>query len=116
MLSIVMRIREDEDFARNIYRDCPRLQHLLDQHPDLRPLFEDPNLVRINFEKVYRDAGGVLPDDEEKANFFIRTLRCIVKHPLFKVFKILMFIKKIFSCISGGGRIVARQCFGHHPI
>jgi hypothetical protein len=110
MFDIVMRIRDDEDFARNIYRDCPRLQHLLDQHPDLRPLFEDPNLVRINFEKVYRDAGGVLPEDEDKSNFFVRTLRCIVKHPLFKVFKILMFIKKIFTCITSGGAALLKNC------
>lgn len=33
MLEIVMRIREDRDFASNIYAECPRLQHLLDQHP-----------------------------------------------------------------------------------
>lgn len=39
MLEIVMKIREDEEFAKTIYADCPRLQHLLDQNPDLRPVF-----------------------------------------------------------------------------
>ena len=110
MYDIVMRIREDEDFARNIYRDCPRLQHLLDQHPDLRPLFEDPNLVRINFEKVYRDAGGVLPEDDDKQSKFTRIMKRIVNHPLFKVFKVLLFIKKLYSCITGGGMNLLKHC------
>ena len=100
MLDIVMRIREDKDFASNIYAECPRLQHLLDQHPDLRPIFEDPYLVRINFEKVYRDAGGVLPDDKPPRKGIIAT---IVSHPFFKVFKFLLIIKKLINCIMGGG-------------
>jgi hypothetical protein len=45
MKDVVMRIREDPEFASNIYAECPRLQHLLDQYPDLRPIFEDPKLV-----------------------------------------------------------------------
>ena len=55
MKEVVMRIREDEEFARNIYADCPRLQSLLDRNPDLRPIFEDPNLVRINFNTNIND-------------------------------------------------------------
>lgn len=55
MLEIIMMIREDEDFARSIYANCPRLQYLLDQHPDLRPLFEDPKLVGLNFEQVWHE-------------------------------------------------------------
>ena len=110
MKEIVFRIREDPEFARNIYKDCPRLQHLLDQYPDLRPIFEDPNLIRINFEEVYRNAGGVLPEDEEKKqqqSCFER----VVNSPIFKILKILLFVKKIFSCLSGGGLALITGCF-----
>ena len=72
--------QEDPEFAKGIYKDCPRLQHLLDQYPDLRPIFEDPKLVRINFEQVYRDAGGILPEDEEKA----KKKSWLVHLPVFK--------------------------------
>lgn len=113
MLDIVMRIREDRDFASNIYAECPRLQHLLDQHPDLRPIFEDPYLVRINFEKVYKDAGGVLPDDKPPPKGVLAT---IVSHPFFKVFRFLLIVKKLLNCIMGGGAsfikgMVAGLCF-----
>lgn len=101
LLSIIMKIREDPDFASTIYQDCPRLQYLLTQHPDLRPVFEDAKLVRLNFEEVYRKAGGVLPEDRPKR--FRRILVAIVTHPLFKVLKFLLFIKKIVSCALGGG-------------
>lgn len=98
MLEIIMKIREDPDFAKNIYTECPRLQHLLDRHPDLRPIFEDPHLVRINFEQVYRKAGGVLPED--KPGFVKRTLIKVVSHPLFRVVKVLLIVKKILMCIK----------------
>lgn len=52
MLEIIMMIREDDNFARSIYSNCPRLQYLLDRNPDLRPLFEDPKFVGLNFEQV----------------------------------------------------------------
>ena len=82
MKEVVMRIREDEDYAKNMYSNCPRLQHLLDQYPDLRVVFQDPKMIRINFEQVYRDAGGVLPEDEEKKpSCFTR----FVNSPIFKV-------------------------------
>ena len=101
MLAIVMKIREDPEFASNIYQDCPRLQHLLNQHPDLRPVFEDPKFVRLNFEAVYRKAGGVLPED--KPNTFRKILVRIVTHPLFRVLRFLFFIKRMVSCAFGGG-------------
>ncbi|KAL3939995.1 MAG: hypothetical protein SGBAC_005369 [Bacillariaceae sp.] len=100
MRDIVMRIRDEPDFASGIYKDCPRLQHLLDQYPDLRPVFEDPNLVKINFETVYREAGGVLPGDEEKKK---GCWAWFVNSPFFKVIKFLLFIKKLMGCIAGGG-------------
>lgn len=112
MKDIVMQIREDEDFAASIYDDCPRLQHMLDQHPDLRPVFEDPKLVRINFEQVYRDAGGVLPEDPPPR--FQKVKKCIaviVNHPLFKIVRALLIVKKIFTCITGGGVSLVRNCF-----
>jgi hypothetical protein len=100
MRDVVMRVREDPDFAENVYKECPRLQHLLDQYPDLRPVFEDPKLVRINFETVYREAGGVLPEDEKEKkgcwNWFINS-------PIMKVLKLLLIVKKIIGCIAGGG-------------
>jgi hypothetical protein len=46
MLEIVMIIRNDAAFAKSIYANCPRLQHLLDMTPEIRPIFEDPALVR----------------------------------------------------------------------
>jgi hypothetical protein len=109
MREVVMRIREEPDFAKNIYRDCPRLQHLLDQYPDLRPIFEDPKLVRINFEQVYRDAGGILPEDEEKKKKR-SWLIWLVNSPIFKVLKVLLFAKKLFACIAGGGFAFLSGC------
>jgi hypothetical protein len=118
MREIVMRIRTDPDFAASIYADCPRLQHLLEQRPDLRPIFEDPDLVKINFEQVYRDAGGKLPEDEEaeaeaKRNTpqFRVILAKIVNHPLFKVLRFLLLIKKVVSCATGGGVSMIRGFF-----
>jgi hypothetical protein len=112
MLAIIMKIREDPDYASQIYSDCPRLQHILDQHPDLRPVFEDPKFIRINFEQVYKKAGGLLPED--KPNILIIILRYIVNHPLFKVLKVLLFIKKIVTFIFGGGiGFFSSMCFPH---
>ena len=109
MLEIVLRLREDEDYAKNLYADCPRLQHMLDQNPDLRPIFEDPHLVRLNFEQVYRKAGGVLPEDEPSK--FRKIITCIVTHPLFKVFRFLLLIKKCYNFFIGGGFLMLRNLF-----
>jgi hypothetical protein len=110
MFEVVQRIRDDEDFAKGIYKDCPRLQHLLDQYPDLRPVFEDPKLVRINFEQVYKDAGGILPEDEDEAKK--KTwFQWFINSPIFKVLKVLMFIKKLLACIAGGGFAFISGCF-----
>jgi len=104
MLEIILQIRQDEDFAKSIYTNCPRLQHMLDQNPDLRPIFEDPHLVRINFEDVYRKAGGLLPEDtptlKQRA---LKIVGRIVSHPLFKVFRFLLVLKKIYNCVMAGG-------------
>ena len=109
MLEIVLRLREDEDYAKNLYADCPRLQHLLDQNPDLRPIFEDPHLVRLNFEQVYRKAGGVLPEDEPSK--FKKIIMCIVAHPLFKVFRFLLKVKKCYNFFLGGGFLMIQSFF-----
>lgn len=113
MLEIILKVREDEEFAKGIYADCPRLQHLLDQNPDLRPIFEDPNLVRINFEQVYRNAGGVLPED--KPNIYVEKFKnaaaIVVKHPLFKVFRFLLLIRKCYNFIFGGKLTTIRNFF-----
>ena len=101
MKDLVFRIREDPDFAKGIYKDCPRLQHLLDRYPDLRPIFEDPKMVRINFEQVYREAGGILPEDEEKKKK--SWLVWFVNSPIFKALKVLLFVKKVVSFVVGGG-------------
>jgi hypothetical protein len=66
-----MKIHEDPEFVKDIYKDCPRLQHLMDQYPDLRHVFSDPKMIRINFEQVYREAGGILPEDEEEIEGFM---------------------------------------------
>eukprot|EP00980_Cylindrotheca_fusiformis_P009049 scaffold1949_cov119-Cylindrotheca_fusiformis.AAC.3 len=107
MRDIVMRLREDPEFAENIYKNCPRLQHLLDQYPDLRPVFEDPKLVRINFETVYREAGGVLPGDPVKKKGL---WAWFVNSPFFKIIKFLLFIKKVMACIAGGGFALLTGC------
>lgn len=108
MKEVIMRIREDEEFAKNIYADCPRLQNLLDRNPDLRPIFEDPNLVRINFEQVYKDAGGILPEDEKKR---AKCLTWFVNSPIFKVIRLLLMVKKVMGCIAGGGIGMITGCF-----
>lgn len=109
MLAIIMKIRENEDFAVSIYANCPRLQHLLNQHPDLRPVFEDPNLIRINFEEVYRKAGGVLPED--KPDRFKLLLKYIVNHPLFRIFRFLLLIKKLYTFVMGSGIAVFKGLY-----
>jgi hypothetical protein len=110
MKDIVMKIREDPEFARNIYSNCPRLQYLLNQYPDLRPIFEDPKLVRLNFEQVYRDAGGVLPEDEGKSKK-TSWLVWLVNSPIFKVLRLVLFVKKMVMCVVGGGFAFVSGCF-----
>ena len=58
--------------------------------------------------QVYRNAGGVLPEDQPSC--LTRTLKCIVTHPLFRVLKVLLLIKKIYTCILGGGVSFIRSC------
>jgi hypothetical protein len=122
MYEIVMRLREDPDFASTIYSNCPRLQHLLNERPDLRPVFEDPYLVRLNFEQVYRKAGGKFPEDEveeDRLQFFKTALSKFVNSPIFKVLRALLLIKKVYSCISGNGfsmmRNVLTRCMCCQP-
>jgi hypothetical protein len=106
MRDIVMKIRHEDGYAKAMYSNCPRLQHLLDRNPDLRPVFEDPRLVRINFETVYKESGGILPEDEEaeeKRRKNPSLLVRITNSKLFKFLKLLFFIKKIIGCIAGGG-------------
>ena len=100
-----------------MYKECPRLQYLLEQNPDIRPVFEDPALVRINFETVYREAGGVLPEEEahavlaeakakQKKSWIVR----IANSPLFKLIKVALFFKKVIGCIAGGGIAAIGGC------
>jgi hypothetical protein len=109
MRDIVFRIREDEAYAKTMYSTCPRLQHLLSKNPDLRPIFEDPKFVRINFEKVYRDHGGVLPEDEDTTppGFLKRTIdsvnekiKSLKNHPFFKAFQVLAKVVKVVVLIQ----------------
>ena len=115
MRDVVMKIRHQDGYAKAMYANCPRLQHLLDRNPDLRPVFEDPRLVRINFETVYKEAGGILPEDEEeeerKRNNPSLIMR-IANHPIFKFLKVLIFLKKIIGCITGGGIALISGCWG----
>jgi hypothetical protein len=106
MKDVVMKIRHEDGYAKGMYANCPRLQHLLDRNPDLRPVFEDPRLVRINFETVYKEAGGILPEDEEAEAEKRKNPSLIMRiatHPIFRFLKVLIFIKKIIGCIAGGG-------------
>jgi hypothetical protein len=113
MLEIILKVREDEEFAKSIYEDCPRLQLLLDQNPDLRPIFEDPHFIRINFEQVYRNAGGVLPEDRQNAYYekFKETLVVVTSHPLFKVFRFLLLLKKMYNCVMNGYIHLIKQMY-----
>ena len=113
MLEIILKVREDEEFAKTIYEDCPRLQALLDQNPDLRPIFEDPQFVRINFEQVYRNAGGVLPEDQPNVYYkaFKDGLRTVTKHPLFRVFRFLLLIKKMYTFLIDGSLNIFKQLY-----
>ena len=110
MKDIVMKIRNEPGYAKSMYINCPRLQHLLEQNPDLRPVFEDPRLVRINFETVYKEAGGILPEDDENAEGVDDDTKnkkswilWIANSPFFKILKALLMIKKLVGCIAGGG-------------
>lgn len=114
MRDVVMKIRHQEGYAKAMYANCPRLQHLLERNPDLRPVFEDPRLVRINFETVYKEAGGILPEDEEEEERKKRNPSLIVRianHPIFKFLKVLIFVKKIIGCIAGGGIALVSSCW-----
>lgn len=113
MLEIILKVREDEEFAKSIYEDCPRLQALLDQNPDLRPIFEDPHFVRINFEQVYRNAGGVLPEDQPNVYYkaFKEGLIAVTKHPLFRVFRFLLLIKRMYTCLIDGSLNIFKQLY-----
>jgi hypothetical protein len=113
MLEIILKVREDEEFAKSIYEDCPRLQALLDQNPDLRPIFEDPHFVRINFEQVYRNAGGVLPEDQPNLYYkaFKDGLVTVTKHPLFRVFRFLLLIKRMYTYVIDGSLNIFKQLF-----
>jgi hypothetical protein len=82
MKRIVDLVKADEEFARNVYADCPRLQSLLTRHPDLRSFFESPRFIMINFQKVYDDA--------------VRDL--VSAHPLFWVFETLARIHRVVMC------------------
>jgi hypothetical protein len=82
MKACVDKVNVDEEFARNIYADCPRLQALLTKRPDIRPFFESPKFIIINFRKVYDDA--------------IRDL--VTSHALFWVFQILARIHRVVMC------------------
>jgi hypothetical protein len=113
MLEIILKVREDEEFAKTIYEDCPRLQALLDQNPDLRPIFEDPNFVRINFEQVYRNAGGVLPEDQPNVYYkaFKDGLITVTQHPLFRVFRFLLLIKRMYTHLVDGSLNIFKQLY-----
>jgi len=112
MKEIVMKIRNEEGYAQNMYKDCPRLQNLLNKNPDLRPVFEDPRLVRINFETVYKEAGGILPEDEEDVKKQKKTwMMKIASSKFFKFLKVLMFFKKLISCLTGSGIAAIGGCY-----
>lgn len=114
MKDVVMKIRHEDGYAKAMYAKCPRLQHLLDRNPDLRPVFEDPRLVRINFETVYKEAGGILPEDEEAEAEKRKNPSLIMRiatHPIFRFLKVLIFIKKIIGCIAGGGIALVTSCW-----
>ena len=113
MLEIILKVRQDEEFAKTIYEDCPRLQALLDQNPDLRPIFEDPHFVRINFEQVYRNAGGVLPEDQPNVYYkaFKDGLITVTQHPLFRVFRFLLLIKRMYTFVIDGSLNIFKQLY-----
>ena len=58
MHDIMKRVREDPQYCVDLYKDCPGMQEALNKNPDLRRLFEDPELVRRSFESVYVENGG----------------------------------------------------------
>jgi hypothetical protein len=110
MKEIVMKIRNEPGYAKSMYINCPRLQNLLEQNPDLRPVFEDPRLIGINFETVYKEAGGILPEDEDEegaGNDDKKNkqswIMYVANSPFFKVLKVLLMVKKFVGCIAGGG-------------
>jgi len=64
-------------------------------------------MVRINFEAVYKKAGGILPED--KPTFkqkVVKVVAKIVSHPLFKVFRFLLLIKKCYNCVMVSSKLL----------
>jgi len=126
MDEVMRKIRDDPDYARQLYKDCPHLQEILNQHADLRPVFEDPVIVRKCFEKVYVDNGGVLSDDEDGTSVSDsvdeedkereeRRAKRIARFGLFMrivgiisaLVRCACITKLIYSCFSGGDAAAA---------
>ena len=75
MHDLMQKIRSDPNYITSLYKDCPGMRQVLDEHPDLKKIFENPDIMRRSFEAVYIKNGGepepVDEDDSDCKSFLL---------------------------------------------
>ena len=75
MHDLMQKIRSDPNYITSLYKDCPGMRRVLDEHPDLKKIFENPDIMRRSFEAVYIKNGGepepVDEDDSDCKSFLL---------------------------------------------
>mmetsp|Transcript_16976 Transcript_16976/g.36955 ORF Transcript_16976/g.36955 Transcript_16976/m.36955 type:complete len:638 (-) Transcript_16976:939-2852(-) len=68
MHDLMQKIRSDPNYITQLYKDCPGMRRVLDEHPDLKKIFENPDIMKQSFEAVYVKNGGEpepQPDEDD---------------------------------------------------
>ncbi len=69
MHDLMQKIRSDPNYITSLYKDCPGMRQVLDEHPDLKKIFENPDILRRSFEAVYiKNGGEPEPVDEDDSD------------------------------------------------
>ena len=69
MHDLMQKIRSDPNYITSLYKDCPGMRRVLDEHPDLKKIFENPDIMRRSFEAVYiKNGGEPEPVDEDDSD------------------------------------------------
>jgi len=70
MHDLMQKIRSDPNYITSLYKDCPGMRQVLDEHPDLKKIFENPDIMRRSFEAVYiKNGGEPEPVDEDDSDY-----------------------------------------------
>ena len=69
MHDLMQKIRADPNYVTSLYKSCPGMKKVLDEHPDLKKIFENPDIMRRSFEAVYiKNGGQPEPVDEDDSD------------------------------------------------